>query len=49
MALKMADARRMARACDEAGVRLTIGFVRRFDAQWGKLKQTSNPAPSADR
>jgi len=39
MALNMADARRMVRACDTAGVRLTIGFVRRFDAQWGKLKQ----------
>ena len=49
MALNMADARRMVRACDTAGVRLTIGFVRRFDAQWGKLKQTSNPASSADR
>ena len=39
MALKLADARRMATACDKAGVLLTIGFVRRFDAQWGKLKQ----------
>ena len=39
MALKLADARRMAAACDKAGVRLTIGFVRRFDTQWGKLKQ----------
>ena len=39
MALKLAAARRMAKACDTAGVRLTIGFVRRFDAQWGKLKQ----------
>ena len=33
MALNMADARRMVRACDTAGVRLTIGFVRRFDAR----------------
>ncbi|MDP6702150.1 MAG: Gfo/Idh/MocA family oxidoreductase [Candidatus Latescibacteria bacterium] len=39
MALTMAAARRMKKACDEHGVRLTIGFVRRFDAQWGKLKQ----------
>ena len=38
MALKVADARRMANACRQADVRLTIGFVRRFDAQWGKLK-----------
>lgn len=39
MAIKLADARRMAQACDQAGVRLTIGLVRRFDTQWGKLKQ----------
>jgi myo-inositol 2-dehydrogenase/D-chiro-inositol 1-dehydrogenase len=39
MALNLGDARRMVRACESAGVRLTIGFVRRFDAQWGKLKQ----------
>ena len=39
MALKVADARRMANACRQADVRLTIGFVRRFDAQWGKLKE----------
>jgi UDP-N-acetylglucosamine 3-dehydrogenase len=39
MALKLADAQRMARACDENDVRLTIGFVRRFDTFWGKLKQ----------
>ena len=38
MALKVADARRMANACRQADVRLTIGFVRRFDTQWGKLK-----------
>jgi len=38
MALKMSDAYRMAEACDKAGVRLTIGFVRRFCPQWGKLK-----------
>ncbi|NKB68334.1 MAG: hypothetical protein GKR89_14830 [Candidatus Latescibacteria bacterium] len=39
MALKLADARRMDTACQQADVRLTIGFVRRFDRQWGKLKQ----------
>ncbi len=39
MALKVKDAERMARACKDAGVAFTIGFVRRFDAQWGKLKQ----------
>lgn len=39
VALTMTAARRMKKVCDESGVRLTIGFVRRFDAQWGKLKQ----------
>jgi UDP-N-acetylglucosamine 3-dehydrogenase len=39
MALKVADAERMAEACDKAGVLLTVGFVRRFDTFWGKFKQ----------
>ena len=39
MALNLSAARRMTRACEEAKVALTIGFVRRFDSQWGKLKQ----------
>lgn len=39
MALKVSVAERMARACEDAGIAFTIGFVRRFDAQWGKLKQ----------
>ncbi|MEW6755034.1 MAG: Gfo/Idh/MocA family oxidoreductase [Candidatus Latescibacterota bacterium] len=39
MALRLADARRMAEACCRSGVRLTVGFVRRFDRQWGKLKE----------
>ena len=39
MALKVADASRMAAAAARHGICLTIGFVRRFDAQWGKLKQ----------
>ena len=38
MAMKLGDARRMARACDSAGVRFTVGFVRRFDTQWKKMK-----------
>ena len=38
MAMKRADARRMAEAAEAAGVRLTIGFVRRFCPQWGKMK-----------
>lgn len=39
MALKLADAERMAEAAEKAKVRLTIGFVRRFDTQWGTLKK----------
>jgi predicted dehydrogenase len=39
MALKLGDAERMAEACDQAKVRFTIGFVRRFDTQWGTLKK----------
>jgi len=38
MAMKLADARRMANACDKAGVHFTVGFVRRFDTMWGKMK-----------
>lgn len=39
MALKLADAERMAEACKKAEVRFTLGFVRRFDTQWGALKR----------
>ena len=39
MALNLRDANRMASACERHGVRLAIGFVRRFDSEWGKLKQ----------
>lgn len=39
MALKIADAESMAAAAEKAKVRLTIGFVRRFDTQWGTLKR----------
>ena len=39
MAMKLADARRMTVAADKAGVRLTIGQVRRFCPEWGKMKQ----------
>ena len=35
MAMKLGDAHRMAEACERHGVRLTIGFVRRFDSFWG--------------
>ncbi len=38
MAMKLSDARRMAEAAEAAGVCLTIGFVRRFCPQWGKMK-----------
>jgi len=38
MAMKLGDARRMAAAAASAGVCLTIGFVRRFCPQWGKMK-----------
>ena len=39
VAIKLSDAHRMAEACDKAGVLFTIGYVRRFDTQWGKLKE----------
>ncbi len=39
MAMKQADASRMADAVDKAGVRFTMGFVRRFCPEWGKMKQ----------
>ena len=39
MALKLGDAKRMAEACKKAGVALTIGFVRRFDREWGAMKK----------
>lgn len=39
MALKLADAEKMADACAKAKVRFTLGFVRRFDTQWGTLKK----------
>ncbi len=39
MALNLRDAYRMASACERHGVRLAIGFVRRFDLEWGKLRQ----------
>ena len=37
MAMKLADAKRMAAAAKAAGVCLTVGFVRRFCPQWGKM------------
>ena len=39
MALNLRDALRMASVCQRHGVRLAIGFVRRFDPEWGKFKQ----------
>jgi predicted dehydrogenase len=39
ISLKLTEAERMTEACERAGVPLTIGLVRRFDAQWGKLSQ----------
>jgi myo-inositol 2-dehydrogenase/D-chiro-inositol 1-dehydrogenase len=39
MALKLAEAEKMAAACAKAKVGLTLGFVRRFDTQWGTLKK----------
>ena len=39
MALKLGDAHRMAEACQRHGVRLTIGFVRRFDPCWGCMRK----------
>ncbi|MCC7265479.1 MAG: Gfo/Idh/MocA family oxidoreductase [Candidatus Latescibacteria bacterium] len=39
MALQLADAEKMAAACAKAKVGLTLGFVRRFDTQWGTLKK----------
>jgi len=39
MALKLGDAHRMAEACERHGVRLTIGFVRRFDPFWGCMRK----------
>ena len=39
MAMKLGDAHRMAEACERHGVRLTIGFVRRFDSFWGCMRK----------
>ena len=37
IALNLRDAARMADACARSGVKLTVGFVRRFDTEWGQL------------
>ncbi len=39
MAMKMEDALEMESACKEAGVKLQLGFVRRFDNEWLKFKE----------
>ncbi len=38
MAMNSHDCYRMIKACRECGVRLQIGFVRRFDNDWGTMK-----------
>ena len=37
IALNLRDATRMVDVCARSGVQLTVGFVRRFDTEWGKL------------
>ncbi len=39
MAMKMEDAHQMEAACRKAGVKLQLGFVRRFDNEWNKFRQ----------
>ncbi len=39
MAMNSYDCYKVMRACDAAGVSLQIGFVRRFDTDWGTLKR----------
>jgi len=39
MAMSSYDCHRMLQACEKAGVKIQIGFVRRFDNDWGTLKQ----------
>jgi len=39
IALTVADAQAMLAACQRAGVQLMIGFVRRFDSHWGKVRE----------
>ena len=39
IALTVEDAQAMVDACQEAGVGLMIGFVRRYDNHWGKVRE----------
>ena len=39
IALNLRDATRMVDACARSGVLLTVGFVRRFDNEWGQLNK----------
>ncbi len=39
IAMKLDDAQRMIDACADNGVKLQLGFVRRFDNFWGKLRE----------
>ncbi len=38
IAMKASDAKRMITACEKAGVKFMMGFVRRFCPHWGKVK-----------
>ena len=39
IALTVEDSQAMVAACDEARVQLMIGFVRRYDSHWGKVRE----------
>jgi len=39
IALTVEDAEAMLAACERAGVQLMIGFVRRYDSHWGKVRE----------
>ena len=39
IALTVEDAQAMTDACERAGVQLMIGFVRRYDHHWGKVRE----------
>jgi predicted dehydrogenase len=39
IAMKLEDAKRMTAACEAAGVRFQVGFVRQFSTEWLKLRE----------
>ncbi|MHB8994878.1 MAG: Gfo/Idh/MocA family protein [Armatimonadota bacterium] len=39
IAMNLEDAKRMTAACDAAGVRFQVGFVRQFSTEWLKLRE----------